>query len=186
MPFSSVLGANSVVKPGVCTSATRPTVPYEGQLIYETDTDRVASYNGSAWVYLTGTSFVEWTAYTPSNTNVTVGNGTQTARYAKIGKTVFVSYRLVWGSTTSFVGSPTIGLPSTTNSFVMAPALLTDSGTSNFYGSIDALSGSTGVSPRSTTVSGSTVRHDSFVNATTPFTWTTNDVLAFSLTYEEQ
>ena len=51
MPFSSVLGANSVVRPGVCTSTTRPTVPYEGQLIYETDTDRVASYNGSAWVY---------------------------------------------------------------------------------------------------------------------------------------
>lgn len=51
MPFSSVLGASSVIKPGVCTSTTRPTVPYEGQLIYETDTDRVASYNGSAWVY---------------------------------------------------------------------------------------------------------------------------------------
>jgi len=51
MPFSSVLGANSVIRPGVCTSTTRPTVPYEGQLIYETDTDRVAAYNGSAWVY---------------------------------------------------------------------------------------------------------------------------------------
>ena len=50
MPFSSVLGASSVIKPGVCTSTTRPTVPYEGQLIYETDTDMVASYNGSAWV----------------------------------------------------------------------------------------------------------------------------------------
>ena len=51
MPFSSVLGASSVIKPGVCTSTTRPTVPYEGQLIYETDTDKVAAWNGSAWVY---------------------------------------------------------------------------------------------------------------------------------------
>jgi len=51
MPFSSVLGASSVIKPGVCTSTTRPSVPFEGQLIYETDTDRVAAYNGSAWVY---------------------------------------------------------------------------------------------------------------------------------------
>jgi len=51
MPFSSVLGASSVIKPGVCTSTTRPTVPYEGQLIYETDTDMVAAYNGSAWFY---------------------------------------------------------------------------------------------------------------------------------------
>lgn len=51
MPLSSVLGASSVIKPGVCTSTTRPSVPYTGQLIYETDTASVASWNGSAWVY---------------------------------------------------------------------------------------------------------------------------------------
>lgn len=50
MPFSSVLGASSVIKPGVCTSTTRPSVPYEGQLIYETDTDLILAYNGSSWV----------------------------------------------------------------------------------------------------------------------------------------
>ena len=50
MPFSSVLGANSVVKPGVCTSATRPSVPYDGQMIYETDTNLVKVYEGAAWV----------------------------------------------------------------------------------------------------------------------------------------
>ena len=53
MPFSSVLGASSAIRPGVCTSLTRPAVPYEGQLIYETDTDRIAVYSGSAWGYLT-------------------------------------------------------------------------------------------------------------------------------------
>lgn len=52
MPFSSVLGASSVVKPGVCTSTTRPTVPYVGQLIFETDTNRLVVWNGSSWVYL--------------------------------------------------------------------------------------------------------------------------------------
>lgn len=51
MPLSSVLGASSVIRPGVCTSTTRPSVPYTGQLIYETDTGRVASWNGSAWLY---------------------------------------------------------------------------------------------------------------------------------------
>lgn len=186
MPLSSVVGASAVVKPGVCTSTTRPASPFDGQVIYETDTDRAVVWNGSAWTYLTGASFIEWTTYTPTNINVTVGNGTQTARYAKIGKTVFVSYRLVWGSTTSFGGIPTIGLPSTTNSFVMTMAQLTDSGSSNYIGSISADSGSTGVAPRSTTISGTTARHDSFVNATTPFTWTTGDSLSFSLTYEEQ
>lgn len=34
----------------VCTSTTRPATPFEGQQIYETDTDRLLTYNGSAWV----------------------------------------------------------------------------------------------------------------------------------------
>lgn len=34
----------------IVTAATRPSDPYEGQMIYETDTDRLVNYNGSAWV----------------------------------------------------------------------------------------------------------------------------------------
>ena len=49
MPLSSVLGAQSLVRPGVCTSTTRPASPFEGQVIYETDTDLLLAYNGSAW-----------------------------------------------------------------------------------------------------------------------------------------
>ena len=49
MPLSSVLGAQSLVRPGVCTSSTRPASPFEGQVIYETDTDLVQVYNGSGW-----------------------------------------------------------------------------------------------------------------------------------------
>jgi hypothetical protein len=36
-------------RPGVCTSSTRPTAPYEGQVIYETDTDRILVWDGSVW-----------------------------------------------------------------------------------------------------------------------------------------
>jgi hypothetical protein len=36
--------------PVVCTSSTRPGSPSEGDLIYETDTDRLLVYSGSAWV----------------------------------------------------------------------------------------------------------------------------------------
>ena len=50
MPLSSVLGAQSITKPGVCTSATRPSSPFDGQVIYETDTDRTLVWNNSAWV----------------------------------------------------------------------------------------------------------------------------------------
>ena len=52
MPFSSVLGASSAIKPGVCTSSTRPSAPYVGQLIFETDTNRLSVWNGSSWIYM--------------------------------------------------------------------------------------------------------------------------------------
>lgn len=52
MPFTSVTGASSVIKPGVVTSSTRPSAPYVGQLIFETDTNRLAVYNGSSWIML--------------------------------------------------------------------------------------------------------------------------------------
>lgn len=54
MGISQQLGASSIIKPGVCTSSTRPASPYEGQAIYETDTDKVLVYNGTAWVRTAG------------------------------------------------------------------------------------------------------------------------------------
>jgi len=40
---------NSILQPGVCTSTTRPALPYEGQVIFETDTNYTYVYDGSAW-----------------------------------------------------------------------------------------------------------------------------------------
>lgn len=44
------------LRPGVCTSTTRPSNPYDGMVIYETDTDKVAVYDVNAWVYKTNTT----------------------------------------------------------------------------------------------------------------------------------
>lgn len=52
MPLSSVVGAQSIVKPGVCTSTTKPASPFDGQMIYMTDVDQSAVWDGSAWVGL--------------------------------------------------------------------------------------------------------------------------------------
>jgi hypothetical protein len=49
MGISQQIGASSLIKSGVCTSSTRPASPYEGQVIYETDTDKVFVYNGTDW-----------------------------------------------------------------------------------------------------------------------------------------
>jgi len=37
---------------GVCTSTNRPANPYDGMVIYETDTDRAMVWNNTAWVVL--------------------------------------------------------------------------------------------------------------------------------------
>jgi hypothetical protein len=43
------------LRPGVCSSTTRPTAPYEGQMIYETDTNRVLVWDNAAWVMIADT-----------------------------------------------------------------------------------------------------------------------------------
>lgn len=52
MPLSSVVGAQSIVKPGVCTSTNKPASPYDGQVIYMTDVDQIAVWDGSQWTVL--------------------------------------------------------------------------------------------------------------------------------------
>lgn len=50
MAISNYIPNSRISQSGVCTSTTRPASPYEGQVIYETDTDRVLVWNASAWV----------------------------------------------------------------------------------------------------------------------------------------
>ena len=68
------------IRPGVCTSSTRPTAPYEGQHIYETDTDIEYVWNGSAWVvnYVSAAS----PAFTGTPTAPTASAGTNTTQLA--------------------------------------------------------------------------------------------------------
>ena len=94
MPLSSVVGAQSIVKPGVCTSSTRPASPYDGQVIYETDTDKALVWDGSAWDILSDMG--AWTTWTPT---VTAGSGTfttvsGTGRYIQIGKTIMGTFSI--------------------------------------------------------------------------------------------
>lgn len=46
----SVSNLSSSSRPGICTSTTRPVNPYSGQTIFETDTSRILTWSGSAWV----------------------------------------------------------------------------------------------------------------------------------------
>jgi hypothetical protein len=50
MGISQQIGASSLIKAGVIdNTANRPASPYEGQVIYQKDTDAVLVWNGTAW-----------------------------------------------------------------------------------------------------------------------------------------
>jgi hypothetical protein len=127
-----------------------------------------------------------WGTYTNSTSGITVGNGTLTSRYAQIGKTVFVEILFTLGSTSAVTGTPTFSLPVTAKlgsySF-LGTVSLGDFGTATFVGLANTPSG-TGIYIAAFNTSGTTGVEAANINATTPFTWTTNDYIVVRLTYE--
>ena len=81
------------LRPGVCTSTSRPSSPYEGQSIYQTDTDTVLFWNGSAWVapYATTASPV----FTGTPTAPTAAAGTNTTQIATMASK---PWNTAWGT----------------------------------------------------------------------------------------
>lgn len=97
-----------------CTSTTRPASPFQGMIIYETDTTRMMMWDGDSWENIAHlgawqTYGVAWQADT---TEPILGNGSITGRYVQHGKTVMFILVLSIGSTTNIgLGQYTLGLP---------------------------------------------------------------------------
>jgi hypothetical protein len=124
MPLSSVVGAQSIVKPGVCTSSTRPASPYDGQVIYETDTNKTLVFNGSVWDILSDMG--AWTTYTPTlSQSATITKTVNHARYIQFGKIVMGSVYMTATSSgtsgftirSSFPVTPVASIYNNTQSF---------------------------------------------------------------------
>lgn len=84
MGISAGLGTGGLT-PGVCTSSTRPSAPFEGQMIYETDTDMLALWNGSAWRYIAATTPTQGSVLQVVTGNTSTGVTNNTATYADSG-----------------------------------------------------------------------------------------------------
>ena len=127
-----------------------------------------------------------WTSYTPSVSNITVGNGTLTARYVTIGKLVMGRIEFTLGSTSAIGSSPQIGLPTTAvdNNAVSVTGKLTDAGSLIYGQASDGGGGGTTVRLRylEDSADGVTSRP---VDATSPFTWTDGDFFQIQFSYEE-
>jgi len=79
------------IRTGVCTSSTRPTAPYEGQTIYETDTDMVAIWNGTTWRYISATTPTNGTGLQVVVGTTTTGVNTATSTFVDTGLTATIT-----------------------------------------------------------------------------------------------
>jgi len=159
----------------------------EGMVIYATSNEFLYAYNGAAWVPFgsavgSGTGYMgAWTGYTPTLTGITLGSGTVAFTWIQQGKTIHVRGRFTFGSTSAVTGAASISLP------VTAVA-------ANFVANLTARAGGVDymMLPISTTTTigvNALGSAGAYTNRTTisnliPGTWTTNDFITFSATYE--
>ncbi len=94
----------------ILTSGTRPADTYEGQLIYETDTDSFKAHNGTGWEQVV--TLGGWTAYTPTLTQS--GAVTKTVTYAKwrkVGRDLSGAFKLDATGAGTAANAVVVGLP---------------------------------------------------------------------------
>lgn len=74
MGITSNLAASRLIQPGViASSSARPAAPYEGQVVYQTDTNGVYVYDGTQWTPPWNTAWgkVSFDTNTSSDTTIT-------------------------------------------------------------------------------------------------------------------
>jgi hypothetical protein len=82
----------------------------------------VAELNTEVRDALTGIQ-AGWTTYTPTLTNITIGNGSANGGYLQIGKTIFARFIFIAGSTTTYAaGALGVSLPVAANALYIGGA----------------------------------------------------------------
>jgi len=113
-----------------------------------------------------------WTAYTPTWTNLTVGNGTVDARYTQVGKTFTAKVKIIFGSTTTITGIFYPSMPVT----IYSP---TEVGTAIGFDTSAVMWAAGGF-----LVSNYIVINSIRATATAPWTWAVGDILWITITGE--
>ena len=127
----------------------------------------------------------EWQDYTPTYSNITIGNGTVDARYTKIGKTVVVYVQITFGSTTTVDGSVVLvsfpkAIYDASGVRIVGVGSLHDSGSTVY---LARWMGDGMVVYENTNTSNNSVQWG-LIDATTPMTWATGDEIYLTATYE--
>jgi len=136
-----------------------------------------------------GKGLIAWQSYTPTYTNLTVGNGTHASYYRQLGKNVEVRIKFTFGSTSAMGTLPTATLPVTANSNavgnISGSTFFFDSSAGAGYPGWVSISTSTTCSPQAFGSAG-TYANNSGVSNTIPFgvAWANSDQIWLSFTYE--
>lgn len=81
------------LRPGVCTSGNRPSSPFDGMVIYETDTNRCLVWDNSAWVQLsTGTSNPPGLELITSQS---IGSAVSTITVSNVFSSTYENYKII-------------------------------------------------------------------------------------------
>ena len=92
MGITQNIGASSLIKPGVIdNTAARPASPYEGQMVYEKDTDMLAIWNGTAWRYIAATTATNGTVLQVVDASYSTQTTTSSSTYADTGLSVTIT-----------------------------------------------------------------------------------------------
>ena len=129
----------------------------------------------------------EWIDYTPTWTNLTVGNAVQDFRYIKVNKFICVVGVITLGSTSSITSTLSFTLPQTAVTYASANERLgigvfEDSGTDAYDAWV--LYSSTTVARLRVPLANGTYINTTAVSSTVPFTWTTGDRISVNFIYE--
>lgn len=131
---------------------------------------------------------VAWSTWTPTWVNLTVGNGTVTARYFRIGRWVVFELKFVMGSTSAMGTNGTHSLPVTAASRYAVDVdsygviNILDSGTANYSGI--SICGSTTTGKIAVWNASGTYLQPVTFSSTIPMTWTTSDAFMIKGFYE--
>jgi len=129
---------------------------------------------------------VGWTTYSPTLTNIAVGNGTQVAKYGMFGRVYFLKWQLTLGSTSTVTGLPTISLPVSAADAIElnlhAAAGFFDLSASTTY--IAGMGATTTAVMLYALNASATYTTLTAASSTVPFTWATGDIMRLTATYE--
>jgi hypothetical protein len=143
-----------------------------------------AESTGLKWT--TATDQFPWQTWTPTYTRLTIGNGTVTARYQQIGKTINFVWSLTWGSTTSVTNYPIVSAPVsgfiTGTQYGIGTLYLQDISGLSYQGIVQLTTG-TGLYLSLARTDGGFL-YEWPLDNTTPVTWTTGDKWTISGSYE--